>query len=673
MTQIVNNDKLNLILTDYALKRIAEVTENPTATIRITKIRLGNGRNEEYYEPSPLQESLEGDLGLEFYIYNKDLLEDGATVSFHTIIPETVGNFDIREIGLYETTDANEDKLFAISTQQPFVKPSSEDYYFMYIDYYMFIKSVNFAEHYDQIVIDINHAMVTEPDLEEMMRTFLFAQGNLVDQIGNNSRIIGYNRATQLYERLTENRKDFSYLATYKNYASLLDVLESPSNVFSYWIFDYLNRNSFENSIIDLSNNGYYLSSNKSLAEYTRVYNGLMSTLTFSTPNYFTLSSQFLLNLYDEETQTDSPFTMIFALEPLEQDTTRTLLAKSNYSSGGHSFEVQELSNNSLRVRLFSDASNYVTYTSAPDTIPFSPHVVIITYDPQTQKMMAFINSKKYQLNKKETGNYTHINEIPGKLYAFSCAPEYNIYTDEPSYPTELLNPDGSPYTGTDWRLGIEDNKVYYKGEEAFYDSEGNEITDKMYAWVPADSPVYDFVVYTKTEQLKYDTILYNSDYTEVDQTQSPFTLALSGDSYVILFEGGQTDRHPSYDIEPKTIYDYKYIMSDQIIYTNSTTVPTVLYNEDKSYYTGTDWVIRNNAIFYLGFRAFPDEDRNIETFCPNLSSYITNAQGDIIENINSNVGLVSIVKEKIPNDYARNLALILCANLGKNPYLGEL
>ena len=72
MAQIVNNDKLNLILTDYGVKRIAEVTEHSSDTIRITKIRLGNGRNEEYYEPSPLQTSLEGDLGLEFYIYNKE-------------------------------------------------------------------------------------------------------------------------------------------------------------------------------------------------------------------------------------------------------------------------------------------------------------------------------------------------------------------------------------------------------------------------------------------------------------------------------------------------------------------------------------------------------------------------------------------------------------------------
>lgn len=672
MSQIVNNDKLNLILTDYGLSRIAEVVEFPTTTIRITKIRLGSGLNEEYYEPSTSQQYLEGDLGLEFYIYDKELLEDGSTVSFHTIIPETVGNFDIREVGLYETTDAGEDKLFAISTQQPFVKPSPDDYYFMYIDYYMFIKSVDFAEHYDQIVLDLNHAMVTEPDLEEMMRTFLFAQGNLVDQIGNNSRIIGYNRATQLYNRLTENRQDFSYLATYKNYASLLDLIESPSNVFSYWIFDYLTRSNVANSITDLSDNGYYLSSNKNLSEYTKVYNGLMSTLTFNSPNYFSLSSQFLLDLYDRERNEDVSFTMIFALEPLEPNTTRTLLAKSNYASGGHSFEIQELADNSLQVKLFSSASDYVTYKSSPNTVPFSAHAIVLMYDAQAQKMVAFINSKKYQLRRQETGNYTHINEVPGTLYAFSCAPYYDIYANSPTYPTELLNPDGSPYTGSDWYLSS-NYKIYYKNKEAFYSQDNDRATDKMYAWVPSDTTIFEYVVYTKSEKLRYDTILYNSDYTEVDPNTSPFTLALSGDSYVILFEGEQTERHESYDIHSKTIYDFRYTMSDQVIYTNNATVPTVLYNEDNSYYLGSDWTIVNNSIYYLNFKASLDEERNISTFCPNLSSYITNAQGNIVENINSNVGLISIIKELLPTDYARTLALVLCANMGKNPYLGEI
>ena len=92
MTTIVNDNQLILILTEYGLSRIAEAVSNPAMNLNITKIKLGSGRNNEYYEPNPMQEELEGDLGLEFYILDKTLLEDEVTVSFHAVVPESVGS-----------------------------------------------------------------------------------------------------------------------------------------------------------------------------------------------------------------------------------------------------------------------------------------------------------------------------------------------------------------------------------------------------------------------------------------------------------------------------------------------------------------------------------------------------------------------------------------------------
>ena len=112
MAQIVNDNKLNLILTDFGKERIAYAVENPTVTLNITKIKLGSGDNHEYYVPDSSQTELKGSLGLEFYIYDKALLEDNLTISFHTVIPEDIGGFDIREVGLYETYEG-EDKLSA--------------------------------------------------------------------------------------------------------------------------------------------------------------------------------------------------------------------------------------------------------------------------------------------------------------------------------------------------------------------------------------------------------------------------------------------------------------------------------------------------------------------------------------------------------------------------------
>lgn len=668
MTEIVNNDKLNLILTDYGLGRIAEAVKDDTLNLMISKVKLGSGNNNEYYEPSSTQTSLKGDLGLEFYIYDKELLEDKATISFHTVIPETAGGFEIREVGLYETVNG-EDKLFAISTQQPFIKPSLDYFYFINMDYYMFIKCVNFAEIYDQIILDPEHSLATEEDLEELMRTFLFAHGNVIDQIGNNSRIIGYNRATQLYEKIIENQKSFSYMTLFKNFASLMDIVSSSDKIFSYWAFDYSNKKNITNSVMDLSDNGYYLATNKALTDYERIYNGFMSTLSFSTPNSFSLSSQIPLNLYDEVKQEDIPFTMMFALEPIQSNTKRTLIAKSNYATSTHSFEIAELANRSLQVKLFSSSEDYLTFTSLPHSIPTGCHSIVMTFDPDKQKITAYINSVKHELLKEETGEYTHINEAPGTLYAFGCSPEYSIYTNNYSNPTELYNSDGSPYTGEDWI--IVENNIRYKGEISAYTPAENKTTDQMYAWVPVGSSVYEHIAYTKSETIDADTILYNANYEVIEQSASSFSVAQSGSSYVILYQGNQTERHSASDLAPKTIYCYKYIMSEQFIFTNNSMAPTTLYNSNGTYYTGTDWVIEGDSIKYLDQFATYEPTYDKETFNPDLTSYITDENGVNIDYINSNVGLISIVKEKLSNENLRLMALMLCATMGKNPYLG--
>ena len=663
MTQVVNNDKLNLILTRYGLNRIAEAVATPTLNLNITKIKLGSGDNYEYYVPSEDQEELKGPLDLEFYIFDKALLEDEVTVSFHTIIPEGVGGIDIREVGLYETVNG-EDKLFAISTQQPFVKPSTEDNYFINIDYYVFLKEVNFAEVYDQIVLDTSHALVTEPNLEELMRTFVFAHGNLINQIGNNSRIIGYNRPTQLYEKITENKTDFGYVTLYKNYASLMDMVEDPSNIFSFWAFNYSRRRQVNAAIVDISSHSYDLSTNRAANTYKRTYEGMMSMFSFEGVDNYKLSSQIPLNLYNVSENIDSPFTMMFAINPLVNNVDRTLIAKSDYATHTHALEVTELATGALRVRLFSDASNYLTFTSAAGIIPFNPHSVVITYNPYAQTITAFINSNKYNMEKVETGTYTHMNETPGVLYCYSKTPVYTVWTEQT--PTNLRNSDGSPYSGANWR--ISDNKVYYGNTEIEVSSTTTE-TDDLYAWIPTGPIVYANPIYTKTETIGSDTVLYNENY-EV-QTSGPYTVVdLGGGDGVILYNNGETERDPESDIDSITLYEYIYEEDVQKIWTNSTSQPTSLYNIDGSIYTGTAWTTSNNKVYYDGQQASTDSSSNISTYMPDLASYIINSNGSAAENIKAKVGLISIIKEELSVEYARALALTLCATLGRNPYL---
>ena len=198
MAQVINStDYLTFILTQYGLNRVGEALANPNEDLNISKIKVGDA-NFTYYEPTETQTELvhlipDG----EFYIIEKELLEDNLTVSFHAIFPETFQNAEIREVGIYETIDGV-DYLFAVSTQQPLLKPYMDLNYLVSVDYYAFLKAQNLAEVYDQIVLNPDNQLVSGEDLENLMSTILFTEDNLMDQIHDNTKILGLNRVQQL-------------------------------------------------------------------------------------------------------------------------------------------------------------------------------------------------------------------------------------------------------------------------------------------------------------------------------------------------------------------------------------------------------------------------------------------------------------------------------------------
>lgn len=724
MAQVVNNNKLNLILTKYGIDRIAYAVEHPTANLNITKIKLGSGNNHEYYVPDESQEELKGPLGLEFYIYDKALLEDGLTVSFHTIIPEDIGGFDIREVGLYEVY-GGEEKLFAISTQQPFVKPSPDDFYFINIEYYLFLKAQNFAQVYDQITLDVEHALITDTEMEELIRTFLFAQSNLINQIGNNSTIIGYNRATQLYQKIRDNKQSYSYITLYKNYAALTDLIESPNSLFSYWAFEYSRRKETESSIVDLSKNGYYLSTNKPISEFERVYRGFTSMFTFDGDKSFNLSSQIPLDLTHVvseggvDRREDAPFSMIFVVEPLELNENRTLLAKSDYALGLHTIEVTETEDRALQVKLFSDAANYKTFKTVAGSIPAGTHVIAFSYFPTYHSLFVYINSTPYIVEEVVTGNaYKYMSEEPGILYAFECAPDYSIFADSPSEPTKLYSQDETGFISVyeDDAWSIRDNNIYYKNAiqpAEFTPVDPQPSTVKLYQFTPNPAEIQsDLVIYTDydiTDPTKASIVttpdggqvvtffdmplLYDENYHKyeppLDETQDHFSVedtyqdGVSTGFQIYFVTGGTEQQYKSTvhdpdtdkDIQPINVYKYIYSMPIETIYTNNPKEPTVLYTKDGEryiVYSGDEWTIEDEKIYKLGFLATRNDAKDGETTGLDLTSYIIGADGYPTEHINSNVGIISVIKEGLSDNELRVFALNLCAALGRNPYFGD-
>ena len=673
MATIVNDNKLNLILTTHGKNRIAQALADSSVNIEITKIKIGSGNNNEYYVPSETQTELMGPLGIEFPVVEKALLEDGLTISFLSVISENAGGFDIREVGLYENYNGV-DTLFAISTQQPFVKPSIDYSYLISMNYYMFLKAANISSVYDQIVLTAENVVVTEPDLEDMMNTVLFAHANLIDQIQKNSTIIGYNRPTQLLSLINSNLTNFSYLTTYKNYSAVTNYID-PKQILAYWVFDYSRHNAQSNSIPDISDNRTNLTVTTSAAKLKREYTGFAPYFNIEGSDYFSLNTDVPFSLLNDLQTADSSFSMLFILRPNNFNNKRTLLARSNAAlSNSKVFEVFELGDGSVQVILCADNSNYITFTSAPNIIPEAGfHSVIINYKHLNKEMSCYIGGQEYLMTKVETGTYNHMNTALSTIYCFKCAPTYTIYANGNTEvaPTALYNADGTSYIGTDWAIINSEGTtiVRYKSNEAEYDSTQSINSPTYYAWT-YDSDIYTYTVYTTTDIIEEDTPLYLIDGNNivVAPEDSGFSIVSSGSDFIIQYNGHNTQRNSSADVPPKTLYAWRYTEAEHYIFTNNGQYPTLLFNENGTPYTGTIWSIRDNVVYFYDNIATYNPYKNKTLSVLEVGSYITDENGQKIFPIDSKVSLVAACKNELTNSQARVLSLLLESTLGKNP-----
>ena len=667
MTQVLNDtDELTFILTQYGLNRVAEAISNPAEELNLTKIKVGDA-NFEYYIPT-LEEFFEPDSDLrhlipggEFYIVEKQLLEDNLTVSLHAVFPESFQNAEIREVGVYETIDGV-DYLFAVSTQQPLLKPFIDLNYLTSVDYYAFLKSANLADVYEQIVLNPDNQLVTEEDLENLMSTILFTENNLMEQINGNTRVIGLNRAQQLHEKIEENRRDFGYYAAYNNYSTILDYVDAEK-VFGYWIFNYPRRVSPSASIIDIGLAGRNFSTNANINSYERIYNGIMPMLKFNSPNYFFLNEE--MAFLNEAKTADISFTMGFAVEPLSTTGDRTLLARSNYATNSHVFEVTEKADGSLEIQLFADSSNYITFSSDSGIIPNTPHSLVFTYDASTALITAFVAGHKIKLTKATTGTYSCMNSTPSTLYAYTYTPTQVIYANSSTTPTALKNADGSPYAGGDW--AISNNQVFYKSNTSSYSSADNTETDTLYKWSYNDG-TQDHPIYTKVDTIAADTPLFNDDYTLY--TGTDFAVVQSGTGYIITYLSNATTYIQS--IAPVTLYAFKYTGSLQAIWANSSTTPSVLYEANGDMYIQSlnAWHIDpdTNKVLYQSNEGTYTPSANVTVPYLPTTSFIVDNDGTNTNFINSNVGVITVIKDGLTDDELRVLSLNLESTMGNNP-----
>ena len=155
-----------------------------------------------------------------------------------------------------------------------------------------------------------------------------------------------------------------------------------------------------------------------------------------------------------------------------------------------------------------------------------------------------------------------------------------------------------------------------------------------------------------------------------------------SVNNFVMKYGEDGTTQDDTYSIT-RYVYGCECPDNPQYIYTTTNNIQGLgypLYTKEGSVfelYTGTDWTFQTRTVggtvTYVLCYDNSEATLNPEPVTspvPDLASYIINESGQKVDFINSKVGIISIIKEKLSDADARILALNLCATLGQNPFL---
>lgn len=391
-------------------------------------------------------------------INNKTLVEekdsDGNTIArivvLSVTIPESLSDFDIREMAIYETIDGV-DHLFAICTMQPIPKPSIATNHYIAVQLDARLHSEMLANAYEQIVLDPNNNFATVEELNTFQENLLFVETNLAEQISNNSRIIGYDRPQQLYEQLVLDKKKYSNFAVSTSYANTLNIA-TLDEVKSFWIFQPNNDVTSSVSISDLSYYGINFATDKLATLYETGYEGLAPWINFeynknsNSGNYYMLDSDIDFDFIENKDGkiSDTNFTLFFIGAQNTNDHECTIIAKDNSAQNNDvqpAFCISITEKRQIKVKLYQDRANYVEYITGENSVPKPGifYVASITYSPVVNEVdniliprfKVMINGKDLSGSINRVGNYQGMPEttlpLTSRVHTLNS---YNNYVD---------------------------------------------------------------------------------------------------------------------------------------------------------------------------------------------------------------------------------------------------
>lgn len=384
-----------------------------------------------------------------FSIISKSMLSDDR-VMLSAIVPETFGNCTIREFGIYETVDGK-DHLVAICTMQGLYKPATDTNHFMSNRFNAILASKALANQYDAIVLNPDSNYATLEQIVEFQDNLLFVETNLVEQISNNTHIIGLNRAQQLYEKIQDDKAKFANFAASTTYANFLNAT-ALENIPAFWVFKHNKSLSRSSTISDLGIQGINLGADLLSIQYEQGYEGICSWLNFIGRNHYRLESDVVFNLIDNPSvATESayeyhkngtrgdrkpasvtkvteyenkPFSL-FWIGSHNSSANRTLLSKDNSVSTDDDnppeFSFKITDKQQFEMKLFTNKENYVKVTSNEGSIPVNEfYVLSVTYSGDFQEKEPFkvyVNSEKVGLTVEFSKGIDQFKGMPVKKF----------------------------------------------------------------------------------------------------------------------------------------------------------------------------------------------------------------------------------------------------------------
>lgn len=674
MEQQSSNKKLEWIITKYGNSRINQLlapNDNlNTNRIRISSMDIGSsstGTADDRDSKGCLQKKVNAKP---IPVIEKGIATDREnTVYFKVLIDENMCGYSISEFALYEDAPDGTRQMFAVGVGAPLFKPSVELGYLMTVEYTIYIESVNLLEVYDKIELDPANEFLKEVDIDNLYKAMLYIEGNMAEQIGNNTRILGMSRIKELNQMIEDTKLKYHSASVCNYYSSLSNSIKDLNNLLGFWSFHYTDSQGLSSTIKDFSTYSNNLSTDLLLSTYEQEYLGTLSSLKFEGSGSYSTPPILQAEALSTEIEIGHVLDPTVVGKCLYDTNINQWLMPDNITTYSEDYFKTNLCTYYLRATHAN-----VTYANPESTT----NTLVIPLYPT--KVLDDVTNEEITVDRPKIGIgayavHTWVYDKPNNKWVSETEVSY----EPDKFKREIVYYEGTPkdedtitmYAKRTDFVSFDDNlnKTPKGSESIIFTGKQFNLIDwykdsKSGAYLPIDSPFTFLMILKHNELNKRNTLLAQSDYFlgkhnfEIVKTEKngiEVTLFSTHEDNYVKFKtidyvvpSSIYSLIITYNPNYKNGYDNMEESVVKIIINGKTYGVTKEYST-KGTYTG----MKNNMIDTTSYLPILNE-QNIRT-----KGY----------NIDSQVCLIGLIKEELDLATVRCNALVLNSLCGKNVY----